>query len=101
MEFTETSHLVADARKLGLDDRAIRDLDGRLDGRPEVPAVAPKHGRCLRTSLEAPKTILEAGKSCRVVESTRSAGASESSSKSPKLLPIRSRNPLQSVPGRF
>ena len=47
MEFTETSHLVADARKLGLDDHGP-------DGRPEVPGVV------LRTEAEAPKTILEA-----------------------------------------
>ena len=44
---------MADARKLGLDDHGP-------DGRPEVPGVVPKHGRCLRTEAEAPKTILEA-----------------------------------------
>ena len=58
---------IADARKLGLDDRAI----GGLYGRPEVPAVAPRHGRCLRTSLEAPKMILEAGKSLTVLLNPR------------------------------
>ena len=45
---------MAEARELGLDNRGP-------DGLPEVPGVVPKHGRCLRTEAEVPKTILEAG----------------------------------------
>ena len=54
MEFAETSNLVAEARKLGLENRGP-------DSCPEVAGVVPKHGRSLRTDADAPKTILEAG----------------------------------------
>ena len=50
---------MADARKLGLDDPAVRGPDGR----PEVPRSRPKARPLPRDVVGGPKTIVEAGKS--------------------------------------